>query len=60
MNGGSSVRMVAAGEEHLVQCDRSQSYFRQNRSGAYRWYVDLTIPDDPRVLPSFAKPACRR
>ncbi len=59
-DSGVTSCMVAAREEHLVQCDRSQSYIRQNASGAYRWYVDLTIPMTPGSFRGFAKPACRR
>lgn len=49
MNGGLSILVVAAGEEHLVQCDRKQTDKRANAGGGYRWYVDVVVPDDPRV-----------
>ncbi|MDQ3765858.1 MAG: hypothetical protein M3346_00715 [Actinomycetota bacterium] len=51
MNGGLSILVVAAGEEHLVQCERKQTYRRANARGGCRWYMDATIPDDPRVPP---------
>jgi len=48
-NGGLSILVQAAGEDHLIQCARKQTSKRANATGGFRWYEDVIVSDDPRV-----------